>query len=98
MRAGKIEGSLLLKEKGLGRGGIRLDQDGERRGSRAHSPEPKGRSGEMPTARNWNSEGSCQPLNPLAGIPRHVPGPCQVIKTVPLVFDRWASQFKYTYL
>lgn len=54
----------MLKEKGLGRGGIRLDLDSERRGSRAHLPEPKGRRGEMPAAGNWNSEGSCQPLNP----------------------------------
>ena len=54
---------MLKGKKCLGRGGIRLDLDGERRGSRAHSSETKGHSSELPAAGNWNSEGSCWPLN-----------------------------------
>lgn len=76
----------MLKGKALGRGGIRLDLDSERRGSRAHSPETKGRCSEMPAAGNWNSE-LLPAFESLAGIPRHVPGTYQVIKTVPLDFD-----------
>lgn len=49
-------------------------------------------------ARCWELElwGLLLAFELLAGIPRHEPGPCQVIKTVPLVFERWASQFKCT--